>query len=38
MMGTSGRTFGKHLHYQESVGGYGYWDHKRPIMLGFGGY
>jgi murein DD-endopeptidase MepM/ murein hydrolase activator NlpD len=38
MMGTSGRTFGKHLHYQESVGGYGYWNHKRPIMLGFGGY
>lgn len=37
-MGETGHTFGKHLHYQESTGGYGYYTYKRPIMLGFGGY
>ena len=37
-MGETGRTFGKHLHYQESTGGYGYYTYKRPIMLGFSGY
>jgi murein DD-endopeptidase MepM/ murein hydrolase activator NlpD len=38
VMGATGRAFGKHLHYQESTGGIGYYAYKRPIMLGFSGY
>lgn len=28
--GESGRTFGPHLHYEERVWNYGYYDHRRP--------
>ena len=32
IMGETGKTFGKHLHYQESKGGTGYWDYCRPKL------
>lgn len=38
VMGETGRAFGKHLHYQETTGGTGYFMYKRPTLLGFGGY
>lgn len=33
MMGQTGNSRGKHLHYQESVDGTGYFDYKRPIFV-----
>lgn len=32
IMGETGKAFGKHLHYQESKGGTGYWDYCRPKL------
>ncbi|MBA2444534.1 MAG: M23 family metallopeptidase [Nocardioidaceae bacterium] len=33
MMGSTGNSRGKHLHYQESVGGHSYWDYAKPSLL-----
>ncbi len=33
MMGATGNARGKHLHYQETLGGHGYWDYTRPALL-----
>lgn len=33
LMGATGKAFGKHLHYQETKGGYGYWDYIRPVLI-----
>ena len=33
MMGSTGNSRGKHLHYQESVGGHSYWDYVKPALL-----
>lgn len=33
MMGSTGNSRGKHLHYQESVGGHSYWDYAKPTLL-----
>jgi hypothetical protein len=32
-MGQTGNARGKHLHYQESTGGTGYFDYKRPVFV-----
>jgi hypothetical protein len=33
LMGSTGNSDGKHLHYQESVGGHSYWDYAKPVLL-----
>jgi murein DD-endopeptidase MepM/ murein hydrolase activator NlpD len=33
MMGATGNADGKHLHYQETLGGHSYWDYVRPTLL-----
>lgn len=33
VMGSTGNSKGKHLHYQESVGGTGYFDYERPVFV-----
>ena len=34
VMGSTGNSFGKHLHYQETQGGTSYWDYAAPKLLG----
>ncbi len=31
--GATGHVFGPHLHYEERVSPFGYWQHRRPIFL-----
>lgn|SRR5574338_157670 len=33
--GSTGHTFGPHLHYEERVSPFGYWQHRRPIFLSY---
>lgn len=33
--GATGRTFGAHLHYEERVYPYGYYNHSRPVFLDY---
>lgn len=30
--GQTGNTFGAHLHYEERLSPFGYWDHYRPVL------
>lgn len=33
--GITGNTFGPHLHYEERVSPFGYWNHKDPVFLAY---